>query len=101
MTELDARTKLRLARAAIIRNPGALRVYRLAAAALAEQDAEISRLQRELAAVQDRAILHATGAQCEKIISTGQADSERPGTLLHSTDDRRVWEKTAAGWQLR
>lgn len=101
MTELDARTRLWMAGKLTLENPEARSVFHLATAALAEQDAEITRLKDELAAREDRAVLHATGAQCERIISDGTADDERPGTLLRSTDDTRTWERTAAGWQLR
>lgn len=101
MTELDARTLLHLSRDVLRGNAGARDVYNLAVAVIAEQDAEIARLKDELAAREDRAVLHATGAQCEKIIADGIADDEKPGTLLRSTDDTRTWERTAAGWQLR
>lgn len=101
MTDVDARTRLKMARFEVARNPGAMRIYELAIAAIAELDAEVARLNDELATVQDRAVLHATGAQCERIIASGEADSELPGTLLRSTDDKRVWERVAAGWQLR
>jgi len=97
--QLDARTRLKLAGIGL-RHATAIRIYRLAVAALAEQDAQIARLHAELAAVENRAVLHATGRQCEVIIATGQADAEAPGTLLRSTDDTRCWERTGAGWQL-
>lgn len=101
MTELDARTRFKMIKHEARLFPVAREVHELATAALAEQDAEIARLKDELAAVGDRAVIHATGAQCEEIIATGVADFERLGTLLRSTDDSRTWERTAAGWQLR
>lgn len=101
MTDVDARTRLRMARYGVAGNPDALRIYELANAVLAEQDAEIARLRDELAARADRAVLHATGAQCEVIIATGEAEDEMPGTLLRSTDDTRCWERMESGWQLR
>ena len=101
MTELDARTRLQLERHTAARDGYAWFLYSLANATIAEQDAEIARLHEELAASQDRAVLHATGSQCERIIASGEADSELPGTLLRSTDDKREWERTAADWQLR
>ena len=84
-----------------MRDADAMTIYRLASAALAEQDAEISRLHEELAVAQNRAVLHATGAKCEQIIASGEADNEVAGTLLRSTDDKRIWEMTTLGWQLR
>jgi hypothetical protein len=101
MTEIDARTQLRMTRPGLDEIPSALFIYDLATAALAEADAEIARLKDELAESQNRAVLHATGAACEMIIESGAADSEEPGTLLRSTDDTRTWERTAAGWRLR
>jgi ribosome-binding ATPase YchF (GTP1/OBG family) len=101
MTELDARTKLRMVRTGLVEGSPTMLVYNLATAALAESDAEIARLKDELAESQNRAVLHATGAQCEVIIASAVADAEEPGTLLRSTDDTRTWERTAAGWQLR
>jgi hypothetical protein len=101
MTEIDARTRLRMERHRAARDDFAFWIYRLATAALAEQDAEIARLKDELADAQHRPVLHATGMQCEKIIASGEADGELPGTLLRSTDDTRSWERTAVGWQIR
>ncbi len=100
-TDVDARTRLRMARYGVAGNPDALRIYELANAALAEQDAEIYRLKDALAALADQAVLHATGAQCEVIIASGVVDNETPGTILRSTDDTRSWELTGGGWQLR
>lgn len=100
MTEIDARTRLKMTRHGFTENSGAMRIYELATAALAEQDAEIVRLKDELASVQSRQVLHATGDQCVRIIASGLADGELPGTILRSTDDTRSWELTAGGWQL-
>ena len=91
MTEADARSRLRTLRAAVEGNALAAQVYMLAAAVISEQDAEIDRLHEEMAVMENRSVLHATGAQCERIITLRQADTEPIGTLLRSTDDRRVW----------
>lgn len=101
MNDVDALTRFRMARYELVGSAEALHIYELANAALAEQSAEIARLKDELAERENRAVLHATGAQCERIISSGEADAEEPGTILRSTDDTRSWERTGAGWQLR
>ena len=98
----EARDRLRAMRHEAQTHLGiAARIYALATEALAEADAEIMRLKDELAEAENRKVLHATGAQCERIIASGEADDEEFGTLLRSTDDSRTWEMMAAGWQLR
>lgn len=97
----EFRDELAGLRGRIAYSPEAAAVCTLATAALAEADAEIARLRAELDARSDRAVLHAVGAQCERIVATGEAASEDVGTLLRSTDDGRTWEMTTAGWLLR
>ena len=101
MTELDARTRLKLAWRSASWRPDVDRVYRAAVEVISELDAEVMRLKDELAEVQGQPVIHATGAQCEQIISSGSMDGETFGTLLRSTDDGRTWERTGVGWQLQ